>query len=191
MEFPGAATPEFCQKIIDKYEKDMRKGTARIGPKAEFVKEIRDSVNLSINLMPDWKYEVDEIRKMIFSRLTEYVDKVHVGMTKSLWNGGYDSDYIVMKYKPGGQYTWHNDFLYDNDYGGVRTVTWLFYLNTCEEGETEFISGKKVSCEAGKLVFFPSDWTMVHRGLPPANGPKYLAVGWIMTKWNKGIYTSR
>ena len=188
MEFPGAATPEFCEMMIKKYEADIRKRRALIGPKGEYVKEVRDSINLDMHGYADWQNIVADIRGMIFSRLHLYLDKVHVGLTNSMWNGGTDGDYIMMKYEPGGGgYKWHNDFTFDTRGPGVRTVTWLFYLNDCEEGETEFRSGKKISCEAGKLVLFPSDWTMVHRGLPPKNGPKYLAVGWLMSTWNKGL----
>ena len=187
MEFPGAATPEFCDEIIEKYEEDMRKQQALIGPDAELVTDIRNSLNLDIHNYPDWKPYVDEIRKMIFSRVTEFIDKVHVEGTHSLWMNGTDADYIVMRYDPGGQYTWHNDFMFSQEGNGVRTVTWLFYLNDCEEGETEFSWGRKISCEQGKLVLFPSSWTMVHRGLPPVNGSKYLAVGWLFTTWNQGI----
>ena len=188
VEFSGAATPEFCEMIIKRYESDIRKRRALIGPNAEYIKEVRDSINVEINRYPEWGPIVDDIRNMIYSRLHIYIETVHSGLTKSLWSGGYDSDYIVMKYEPDGHgYSWHNDFMYDIDYGGVRTITWLFYLNDCEGGETEFRNGPKVSCETGKLVLFPSDWTMVHRGLPPIGGPKYLAVGWIMSKWNKEL----
>ena len=190
MEIPGAATPEFCQLMIDKYELDTRKQAAMVGPAAEVRKEIRSSINLEMNLLPDWKPIVDDIRGMIFSRLVEYVDNIHVGKLKSLYQNAYDSSYTMMKYTPGPVgYDWHNDFLYDtfSGRGGVRTVTWLFYLNDCDGGETEFINGKKVKCETGKLVLFPSDWTMLHRGCPVNTGEKYLCVGWIYSTWNKDL----
>ena len=31
MEIPGAATPEFCQMMIDKYERDPSKYASKIG----------------------------------------------------------------------------------------------------------------------------------------------------------------
>lgn len=190
MEISGAATPEFCSDLIDKFEADTRKRAALVGPGAEEVKTIRDSTNLEMNLMPDWKAEVDDIRGMIYSRLCEYLDKIHVEGTKSLWKDGYDSSYTMMKYVPGSVgYTWHNDFCFDNfsNRGGVRTVTWLFYLNECDGGETEFINGRTITPETGKLVLFPSCWTMVHRGLPINTGEKYLCVGWLYSTWDKGL----
>jgi hypothetical protein len=191
MEIPGAATPEFCDMMIEKYESDARKRAALVGPAAELNKNIRDSVNLEMNLLPDWKPIVEDIRGMIYSRLPKYLDEIHVGLTHSLFENGYDSSYSMMKYEPGSVgYTWHNDFLWDNfsNKGGCRTITWLFYLNECEGGETEFrFSGEKIKPEKGKLVFFPSTWCMVHRGNPVISGEKYLCVGWLHSTWNKGL----
>ena len=191
MEFPGAATPGFCQSLIDRYESDTRKKAARVGPEGRTDKLTRDSINLEMNTLPDWKNEVDEIRQMIYSRLTKYLDDIHIRDTHSMWVNGYDSSYSLMKYVPGSVgYTWHNDFIYDdftNDRGGVRTVTWLFYLNDdFEGGETEFkYGGHKIKPETGKLVLFPSSWTMVHRGNPVITGVKYLCVGWLYSTWNR------
>ena len=190
MEIPGAATPEFCEQLIKRFEADGRKGTARIGPEGAEDKKVRDSTNLEMNLLDDWSSTVDDIRQMIFSRLTKYLDDVHTGLSKSMFVNGYDSSYTMMKYVPGSVgYTWHNDFLFDDfsNKSGVRTVTWLFYLNDADGGETEFKYGRKIKCETGKLVLFPSCWSMVHRGLPVNSGVKYLCVGWIYSTWNQGI----
>ena len=187
LEIPEAATEDFTQGLIDRYESDQRKRPALIGPGGETVKTIRDSLNLEMNLLPDWAPVVDELRSMLFSRLPEYLDTIHCGHTKSLYRRGYDSSYSLLKYVPGSVgYTWHNDFMMDDfsDRNGVRTVTWLFYLNDCDGGETEFKWGRKIKAERGKLVFFPSSWTYVHRGCPVHSGAKYLCVGWFYSEWN-------
>ena len=191
MEIPGAATPEFCEMMIEKYEADERKGKSLIGPDAQEDKKIRDSINLELNYYRDWKPIVDDLRAMIYTRLPNYLDTIHVKELYSMFNDGYDSSYTMMKYLPGSVgYTWHNDFMMDNftkpDRGGVRTVTWLFYMNECDGGETEFkFCDKVIKPEVGKLVLFPSTWCMVHRGLPVNSGCKYLTVGWIYSVWNK------
>ena len=190
MEIPGAATPEFCQMMIDKYEADHRKYPSKIGPEGAIDNKIRSSVNLEMASYPEWNDVVAELRAMIFSRMTKYLDDIHTGLTKSMYQGGYDSSYSLLKYVPDTVgYTWHNDFMWDDvtPRNGVRTITWLFYLNECEGGETEFYWGRKIKPEAGKLVFFPSCWTFVHRGLPVISGEKYLAVGWLLSTWNQGI----
>tara|TARA_Y100001973_G_C5018128_1_gene241772 strand:- start:86 stop:655 length:570 start_codon:yes stop_codon:yes gene_type:complete len=187
MEIPGAATPGFCQKMIDKYEADVRKRHALVGPEGRVEKGIRSSVNLEMNYYDDWAEICSEVRRMIFDRLGDYVPSIHQKLLKSLYNDGYDSSYSLLKYEPGPVgYDWHNDFLFDDfsPRGGVRTITWLFYLNECEGGETEFYDGTKIKCETGKLVFFPSTWCMLHRGCPVLSGVKYIAVGWIYSRWN-------
>ena len=189
MEFPGAATPGFCEMLIEKFEADTRKGSARIGPEAQEVKTIRDSTNLEMNLLPDWKPVVDDIRAMIYTRVRKYLDEIHTEKTCSMFDNGYDHSYTMIRYLPGSVgYTWHNDFMFDTqtNRGGCRTITWLFYLNECDGGETEFrFFDKKITPETGKLVLFPSTWCMVHRGLPVHSGEKYLCVGWLMSTWNK------
>ncbi len=190
MEIPGAATPEFCQMMIKKYEADVRKRKALVGPEARYEKETRDSLNLEMNAYPEWDSVVADLRGMVYSRLDKYVTEVHQGKTDSLFLGGYDSSYTMMKYEEGGAgYQWHNDFIFDHntDRGGVRTVTWIFYLNECEGGETEFSWGTKIKPETGKLLFFPSAWTFVHRGCAVTKGVKYACVGWIMSTFDKDI----
>ena len=41
------------------------------------------------------------------------------------------------------------------------------YLNTLdynEGGITEFINGRKIKPDIGKILIFPSNWSFVHRG---------------------------
>ena len=64
----------------------------------------------------------------------------------------------------------------------------ILYLNEdFEGGETEFLNGRKIKPETGKLVLFPSTWCMVHRGCPVTEGQKYLCVGWFYSTWNAGL----
>ena len=45
--------------------------------------------------------------------------------------------------KPGGFYTWHHDGQFRGP-GDGRLLTYLWYLNTCEKGNTEFSCGESV-----------------------------------------------
>jgi len=189
MEVPGAFSPEFCNMMIEKFEAEGKaKAPGRIGPWAEVIPEIRDSLNLEMHLTKNWAPIVENIRDVLFVKVQAYLDDIHTEITGSLYAGGYDANYTMMKYSPGSVgYDWHNDFMYDDDPNriGCRTVTWMIYLNECEGGETEFKFGKKVKPETGKVVFFPSTWCMIHRGCPVISGNKYLCVGWFYSTWNK------
>ena len=188
MEVPGAFSPEFCEVLIDKFEKEGKaKEPGRIGPQGEICPEIRDSLNLEMHLNKNWAVIVENIREVLFKEVQDYLDDIHTEFTGSLYAGGYDANYTIMKYSPGSVgYDWHNDFMLDDIHrkGGVRTITWMIYLNECEGGETEFKFGKKIKPETGKVVFFPSTWCMIHRGCPVISGSKYLCVGWFYSMWN-------
>lgn len=57
-----------------------------------------------------------------------------------------------------------------------RFVSWLFYLNTVEEGgETEFpLLNVKSKAIQGRLVIFPSGFTHIHKGNMPISEDKYI-----------------
>jgi len=87
----------------------------------------------------------------------------------------------IQKYtKSKGRYIYHNDFTCDWNTKKFRVITFLWYLNTIENGgETEFWTTHKVKPEAGKLLLFPATWTYPHRGMIPVSDNKYIMTGWI------------
>ena len=81
--------------------------------------------------------------------------------------------YCVHKIKKGDKYGWHHDGIL----GYPTFVQMIFYLNTLEEDEggcTEFIDGKKVRPEVGKILVFPQSWLFPHCGNEVKNKPKYI-----------------
>ena len=67
MEIQEAATPEFCEMMIKKFEQEDRAvQPGLIGPSAQVDKNIRDSQNLEMHLLPDWEGVVEDLRKMLF-----------------------------------------------------------------------------------------------------------------------------
>ena len=91
----------------------------------------------------------------------------------------FDTGYQIQKTEPGKGYVWHDDF--QLKFGALRYLTFILYLNSVEEGWTQFYNGNQVSPKAGRLVFFPATWTYVHQGYPPKQ-TKYLMTGWMHTK---------
>jgi hypothetical protein len=48
-----------------------------------------------------------------------------------------------------------------------------------DQGETEWFYQKvKVKPERGLTVFWPTDWTFIHRGIASPSQEKYIATGW-------------
>ena len=51
------------------------------------------------------------------------------------------------------------------------------------------ITGRDIQPEEGKLVLFPATWNMVHWGVPPNTGNKYIVTGWLwlLTTWERDL----
>jgi hypothetical protein len=86
---------------------------------------------------------------------------------------------MVQRYiKNYGKYVYHQD--YENQVDKHRVITYLWYLNTIEEGgETEFYGNYKIKPEQGKLIFFPAFWCYPHCGNIPLSDNKYIITGWM------------
>lgn len=89
--------------------------------------------------------------------------------------------FMIQKYtKNVGKYIYHNDFRIDLIEKKYRIITFLWYLNTVEEGgETAFGEDLKIKPEMGKLLLFPASWTYPHAGKMPISNDKYIITGWI------------
>tara|TARA_B100000003_G_scaffold152563_1_gene137860 strand:- start:230 stop:841 length:612 start_codon:yes stop_codon:yes gene_type:complete len=178
----------FCQMCIDKFEADENKYKGLIGS-GVYEPEFKDSTDLHISSLSDWKYEDgiffkslnEHLEKYMFSGLVkQFTGADHVDI---LMNGLDDTGYQIQRTEPGGGYTWHTDFNIIKphiDNCGVRMLTFIWYLNDIvEDGYTEFVDGTKIQPERGKLLIFPSCWTFYHRGYPPKSETKYIATGWV------------
>ena len=91
------------------------------------------------------------------------------------------STFMMQRYKKNtGRYIYHDDSSIDYKNSKHRVVTYLWYLNTVEEGgETEFWGNYKIKPERGKLLLFPASWTFPHCGKMPISNDKYIITGWV------------
>lgn len=90
-----------------------------------------------------------------------------------------DTLFNLQHYKPGGGYkVWHHE----RDAYAVqnRMLVFMTFLNTVtDQGGTEFKYQKRiVSAEKGLTVFWPTDYTHIHRGVVSPTQDKYIATGW-------------
>ena len=83
-----------------------------------------------------------------------------------------DIGYQVQRTNPGKGYIWHHDYL------TRRMCTFILYLNTVDEGWTQFYNGDQVAPVVGRGMIFPATWTYYHQGYPPKQ-PKYIMTGWL------------
>ena len=91
------------------------------------------------------------------------------------------NEFMIQRYiKNKGRYVYHNDSSIDWNNKKYRIITYLFYLNTVDEGgETEFWGEYKIKPESGKLMLFPASWVYPHRGMMPISNNKYIITGWL------------
>ena len=106
----------------------------------------------------------------------------YIGDYPMLKEGGkfkMDPGFNYQVYPKGHAYNgWHAER------GGIestrRMLVWMMYLNECEDGgETGFLYQKyNMKPEKGLLLFWPSDFTHTHRGMPSFKTEKEILTGW-------------
>jgi len=171
----------FCRELIDKFESDSRKeeGTIAINGDVNRVNKVKKCTDLKIGMYNDWMVECKRIDKVFHTAFRNYQnnlklnvfgeDKAHI--VDYIFNnpntirGGF----IMGRYDVGGHFNWHIDYIPFEQ----CICNFIIYLND-HETSTEFINGKKIKPEAGKVVFFPSTWTYGHCSQPVEEGNKYI-----------------
>jgi Rps23 Pro-64 3,4-dihydroxylase Tpa1-like proline 4-hydroxylase len=186
LEIPNNLSPEVCEDIIQRFEKDDRKLRGRTANKDDTL--MKHSTDLGLTGLDDWK-DIDEILHMKLSegmqKYAEHLKKV-CGVSDVYITEGFDTGYQIQRTDTGGFYSWHHD----QDFDARRSVTFIWYLNTFHHtddgGGTAFhpsMGGKIIDPEQGKLLLFPASWTFLHMGLPLVTDKrkKYICTGWIHT----------
>jgi hypothetical protein len=180
---------DICNEVIQRFEDDNRKkaGSFNIG---DVNPNIKDSTDLFITDLKDWNDIDEKFNESLQVGLSEYIDylyKINPKLTPFVTRGVIDSGFQIQKTVANSVgYVWHDD---DNIVQGIinqsplRRLTFIWYLNDVSEGgETEFVTGEKITPEVGKLIFFPPLWTFLHRGIPPKSNTKYICTGWVCCK---------
>lgn len=172
-----------CREIIQRYEADTRHYQGVTGGGVQL--DIKDSLDLFVTDKEEWK-DVDDLFKELIQHLMDnyllhlrkagnlvsFTLGTQVEILPPLLTNIHDVGYQIQKTQPGKGYTWHNDSK------SGRQLTFILYLNTVEEGWTQFYNGDQVSPQAGRCVIFPATWTYYHQGYPPKQ-IKYIMTGWI------------
>jgi len=173
----------FCRELIEKFESDSRKeeGTTQGGT----VLKIKKCTDLNIEEITGWKLERNRLDKAFRTALSKYItnlklnvfgeDKLHI--VDQLFNNPAltRTGFIMGRYGVGGLFNWHIDYIPFEE----CICNFIFYLND-HEACTEFLNGKKIKPEAGKMVFFPTTWTYSHCGQPVEKGNRYIITGFLI-----------
>jgi hypothetical protein len=185
--YDSKLTDTFCKQLIHLFEHpDTIKTPGKHGNRL-IDTNIKNTLDYKIpnviNVDSYW-HGIDNLINMVLSpTITEYITEINMKIPVIKLTRCFDSGYQIQKYKANeGHYQrYHNDFsICDNNPEYYRILTFIFYLNTVDEGgETEFWGEYKVKPVSGRLVIFPASWTYPHCGLRPISHDKYIITGWI------------
>jgi len=189
-EVKNVLPKQICEAIIKRFQNDHRKSESKIG-NGEINHNVRKSTVLFFSEYSDWK-DVDNIILDVITsgvrKYREYLKKFANGdehlidVIEGRFLNLTDEGYFIQEYKSGDFYKWHIDDARPK--GVARSLSVVLYLNTLDESQggcTEFIGGRKVKPEQGKLLIFPSCGSFIHRSAPVKNtGVKYTIGSWIV-----------
>ena len=188
---------DFCNRVIDKFEKSPLKRTGTTG--FATINKKKKSTDIRIYGEPEWveeeKYFHDMIRKAMkkyetFLLKMDVDDQVKKSMSDILIESHVYPPQI-QRTEPNEYYHWHHDQSRNSNW---KLFTYIIYLNDVEEdsgGTTEFSCGKNIQPKAGKIIFFPSTWTYFHRGKTLEKGIKYIATNGLTSRPIREISLSR
>ena len=136
----------------------------------------KDSLDLSITI-DDFKNNIilNEYALKLIEVLQLYQNKFKCAREMSLFD--LTETTSIQYYKPGGGFKqWH----FERSALSVssRVLTFMTYLNTVEDGGTDFYYQKLSSpAKKGLTLIWPTDWTHTHKGQISSN-EKYIITGW-------------
>ena len=175
----------FCRELIEKFESDSRKQQGKIGGGSAGVDTtLKNCIDLAPEEITGWKLESNRIGKAFRTAFRNYKnnlklnvfgeEKAHI--VDELFNNPniIRSGFQMQRYGVGGHFKWHVDYTHCEN----RMCNFIIYLND-HEACTEFLNGKKIKPETGKIVFFPTTWVHTHCGQPVDKGYKYIITGFI------------
>lgn len=174
-----------CQGFIDQFENHThlqssgRSGNSHgIGSNNINIKESTD-IGIDQTFLQDVNFGplVKSLITFLNQELEIYIDKFPDLSEISTW--GLREKFNIQKYMPGqGYFGWHCEHNPHNSVLAKRVLAWTTYLNTVEDGGTEYRNYGTVDAIEGRCVIWPAYWTHFHRGVISNTKTKYIATGW-------------
>ena len=193
LEIPNVFSSELCKNIINKFENDTQnqvKGALEGGDgRAYLNEEWKSSTELNVLTSPGWEIANTKIQYYLKNAIHTYVEHVKGILKDAGIDEDGDMDFVldhtifpleigpssIQRIEKGKHYRWHQDYIP----GEHRVFTCFVYLNTLETNEggtTEFVNGRSIKPEVGKLTIFPTTWPFIHTGRLIKADAKYIMV---------------
>ena len=188
LEIPNFIPNDICESVVRRFENDGRKveGSFSYPVGDQVLTRLKNNTELTIASCTDW-----EDMNTLFLNYTLKAYNEYVKHLKDTFDGYGDPRYPIyarqlctnniictgfpiQRLRTGDVYDWHHD---GSDMSKSYFIQLIFYLNTLQENQggcTEFIDGKKVRPEMGKVLMYPCSWTFPHKGGEVLDGYKYI-----------------
>ena len=177
---------KICEAMIEKFDSDPRKRPGKL-QNGNVDTTFKKCTDLVIDHITDWGVESKRLHDAFITAFIDYKNYLKTeifGRDKAyivdILFGGESvgrNHFIMGRYGVGDYFNWHIDYERCID----RICNYIIYLND-HEACTEFLNGKKIKPEAGKIVFFPTTWVHAHCGQIVKKGNKYIITGFIFRK---------
>ena len=181
---PNALSSEFCNSVIELFEKSNLKhpGSFRYNEEVVQNHDIKKSTDLSFDPSflkdPIWGSHLEYLVKIIEENVLKYIFRFEKGF-QNIDKFRLDTLFNLQKYEPGEAfYGWHCERA--GLQASPRLLAWMVYLNTVNDGGgTQFYYQDYIEKPTqGKVLIWPVDWMHLHRGIPSPTETKYIFTGW-------------
>ena len=183
LEIPNFLSHDLCNHLIEKFEKHADKienGKLRYFIDGEQVDLEKPNKELDMLKYPDFKGVDAIVQKYVSSAIKIYLKHLESEfdfnkkpythpLAQIITNDRVsDAGYFIHRIPHGSIYEWHTDQVpfgpKSHSHGFVQAIIYLNTLQPHEGGCTEFVNGRKVRPEIGKMLMFPRSWTYPHSG---------------------------
>mgnify|MGYP003631471072 CR=1 FL=1 len=182
LEIPNFVPANVCASMIEKFEKDDNKveGSFTYSVGDQLVTRKKNNTELGMfedmtQFFLDYTCNVYEAySNHLKNTFSEYGDPQYPVYDRDITQKQIMcTGFPVQRLGKGDTYDWHHD----GDLTKPYFIQVIFYLNTLQENQggcTEFIDGKRVRPETGKVLIYPCSWTFPHKGGEVLYGYKYI-----------------
>ena len=167
---------DICNRIIELFEKRVQD---------EYITSHANPIELEIHLhsLPDNNWS--DIKELLIDEVTKHINIYcsHLDNDIFFFNSIHTTksmnEIFIQKYNKNEECTnYNNDYYIDLCIKKAKLFTFIFYLNTINEGgETDFFGYHKIKPEKGKIVLFPSEWFFPYCQMQSFNEDKYVLTG--------------
>lgn len=178
LEVSKALPSVFCLELIDWFEYKISSGGSKIHSSCEGDNDQWLNGKKFSSYTDKFGPIVDKQLQKIYELYTEEIlFRPNINFKETL------AFHKLQKHSPeGGFRKWHCENPLNVSNQLFRHTVWMYYLNTVENGGTNFYKpNRTIESAEGKLVLFPAHHTHIHQTQIGYTKNKYIITGWFVS----------